>query len=130
MSTELISLLPLDVGFDLRVTKTLVRLTGLCVAYLNPAGKKCRTTGCIETVVEELAAAGYHVVVAQTPTGQDVQCTPTSSAPIGDGFHGENVTWSVRDRTDTYWCTGASILQAIQRAEWTPDQIHPLAERR
>jgi hypothetical protein len=122
-----VSLLPIDVGFDLKATKHLVRLSGLDVTYEGAAGQRAHVSGCIETVAEVLAQAGYCIVAAQTPTGRDIQCTPTGHAPAGDGFCGSSVTWAVQARNDNYWCRGASILAAIERAGWRPDEIKPLA---
>ncbi|MDI9430101.1 MAG: hypothetical protein QM570_00085 [Planctomycetota bacterium] len=126
-NAETVSLLPIDVGFDLKATKHLVRLSGLDVTYEDGAGRRAHVCGCIETVAETLAQAGYHVVAAQTPAGRNIQCTPTADAPAGDGFCGSSFTWAVQARRDNYWCRGASILAAIERAGFRPDEIKPLA---
>jgi len=126
-NSEPVSLLPLDVGFDLKVTKHLVRLSGLDVTYEDGAGRRAHVSGCLESVAETLAQAGYCIVAAQTPTGRDVQCTPTADAPSGEGFCGSGITWAVQARNDNYWCRGPSILAAVDRAGWRPDEITPLA---
>jgi hypothetical protein len=126
-NSESVSLLPLDVGFNPKMTKHLVRLGSLDVTYEDDTGSRAHVSGCLETVAETLARAGYGIVAARTPTGRDVQCTPTSEAPAGEGFCGSGITWAVQARNDTIWCRGASILAAIERAGWRPDEITPLA---
>lgn len=62
-----LSLLPLDVGFDLKLTPTPVVLTHaeLAVKYLDAAGRPAVASGPRAQVVVALEAAGY--VIASNP---------------------------------------------------------------
>ena len=58
-----VTLLPLDVGFDLRITRTLVHLPSNVteVYYLDREGMQCTAAGPIEEIVKELESFGYNV---------------------------------------------------------------------
>ncbi len=61
-----VSLLPLDVGFDLRITRTEVHLPANVkeVYYLDREGRQCTAAGPIEEIVKELESYGYNVLNA------------------------------------------------------------------
>jgi len=133
------SLLPIDVGFDLRVLHMLVRLTELPVRYMIGTGESSRkaiTSPDRESAAEQLARAGYSVVAFETSTGRDVQCTPRAEAPVGagadvdpdatPGFTWTGIVWSVQARNDNYWCNGPSLTSAITRAGWTLSELRPV----
>jgi hypothetical protein len=129
------SLLAIDVGFDPRATRTLIRLDNWRhgVRY-HPEPESCMGQAeChardVETMAETLAKAGYSVAIVQTPNGRDVQCTPQDRAPAGDrpDYDWTGPAWAVQARTDNYWCIGPSLLAAIDRAGWRPDELTDLS---
>jgi hypothetical protein len=125
------SLLAIDVGFDPRATGDLVRLDDWRrgVRY-HPDPDSCMGQAeChaqdVETMAETLAKAGYSVVIALTANGRDVQCTPQERAPTGDrpGYDWTGPAWAVQAKHDNYWCVGPSLLAALDRAGWKPDEL-------
>ncbi len=130
------SLLPLDVGFDCRVTHHLVRLSTLPLRYLDRDGRQQVTSLDPESAAEELARAGYSVVAYETATSRDVQCTPAEQAPAGatadvdpdatPTFTWMGNVWSCQARNDNYWCVGPSLTSAITRAGWTLSELRPV----
>jgi hypothetical protein len=136
MKTEPASLLPIDVGFDLRVTKHLVRLSYLPQRYMGRDGEPHVTSPDPESAAEQLVRAGYSVVAFLTSNGRDVQCTPKADAPVGTsadidpdatpGYTWQGNVWAVQKRNDNYWCVGPSLTSAITRAGWTLGDVRPL----
>ena len=61
-----VTLLPPDVGFDLRITRTEVHLPANVteVYYLDREGMQCTAAGPIEEIVKELESHGYNVLNA------------------------------------------------------------------
>ena len=59
-----VSLLPLDVGFDLRITRTETHLPANVeeVYYLDREGTEQTARGSIEQICEELKDHGYNVL--------------------------------------------------------------------
>lgn len=113
----LASLLPIDVGFDVRIQHMLVRLNEFPLRYMVGTGERSEeriTSSDPESVAEELARAGYSVVAFETSTGRDVQCTLQADAPVGatadvdpdatPGFTWTGNVWAVQARNDNYWC--------------------------
>lgn len=123
------SLLSIDVGFDVRATGHLVRLADWQdgVRY-HPepdsclgAAECCATT--MEEMAETLVRAGYSIVIAQTPNGREVQCTPREHAPPGDADgEWDGPAWAVQARNDNYWCVRPTMEEAMKAAGWTPEQ--------
>ena len=125
-----VSLLPLDVGFDLREQQQIVRLArASSVRYLDE-GQERVVTGCPETIAETLARAGYSVVVATTRNGRDVQCSRQEAAPAGEqpGHEWQGPAWAVQAKVDNYWCVAPSLAAALDRAGWKPSEIEWLTE--
>lgn len=115
------SLLPLDVGFDLRVTGALIRMSDLRLRlrYRDEDGTDRVTSGATpEAVSEELARAGYCVAAYRTPNGRDIQCTPAARAPVGAGDVAGPIAWAVQARLDNYWCRADSLAEALDRSGW------------
>jgi len=130
----MLSLLSIDVGFDVRATGHLVRLAGwrAGVKYHPEPGScmdtaECRTA-CIETMAETLAKAGYSVVVATTANGRDVQCTPQELAPAGDrpGYEWSGPAWAIQAKNDNYWCLGPSLFAVLSRSGWRDSELAEL----
>ena len=130
------SLLSIDVGFDLRVTHRLIRLTRWRhgVRYHPEPGSCLETAEChaqdVEAMAETLAKAGYSVVIAQTANGRDVQCTPQELAPDGDrpGYEWTGPAWAVQAKTDNSWRVGPSLLAVLSRSDWEPDDVTELID--
>jgi len=94
---EVTSLLPIDVGFDLKIHNMLVHIQSLPVKYLDKNGVE--RISHIEAISAgiELANAGYSVVIGETPEGRDIQVTPKEKAPIGSkpGYDWTGPTWAM-----------------------------------
>jgi len=127
------SLCSIDVGFDLRLHQTLARINQLPLDYEAGTGpdaeRRTITAGAgVEAIGEALARAGYGVVVAQTANGREIQCTPPAWAPAGDCADHEwtGPVWAVQAKHDNYWCLGPSMLAALDRAGWRPDECREL----
>jgi len=140
MTRQYASLLPLDVGFDLRVTKHSVRLSTLPLRYLDQGGRQQVTSPDPESAADVLARAGYSVVAFLTANGRDVQCTPANDAPPGatvdvdpdatPGFTWTGPVWSVQARQDNYWCNGPSLVSALERPVGPSPTCDPSVSRR
>src|SRR5271157_556322 len=140
MTRQYASLLPLDVGFDLRVTKHSVRLSTLPLRYLDHGGRQQVTSPDPESAADVLARAGYSVVAFLTANGRDVQCTPANDAPPGatvdvdpdatPGFTWTGPVWSVQARQDNYWCNGPSLVSAPERPVGPSPTCDPSVSRR
>jgi hypothetical protein len=129
-----LSLLAIDIGFDPRLhglVRLALPLRGVHTVQHHSAGTCAITTvstGTLVDVAESLARAGYGVVVCCTANGRDVQVTPRDAAPTGDGDLYGDICWAVQARRDNYWCRGASLNAALDRAGWTEADLRPSVE--
>jgi hypothetical protein len=128
MVMQPISLLARDVGFDPRTTGHLVRIEYIPVRYMDGAKPTVTTTRDVEAIGEELARAGYSVVVAATTNGRDIQCTPQTEAPAGDWPKRKwtGPAWAVQARGDNYWCVGPSLTAVLTSSGWKNGEITAL----
>ncbi len=125
-----LSLLSIDLGFDVRLTGELVylplSLRGVHTVLHHRKGTtlgKMESTGTLTSVVEALASEGYSVVACKTKNGREVQCIPTELCPDGDGFKGSIYTWTVQHCLDNYWRLGTSMQSALDRAGWSESDL-------
>jgi hypothetical protein len=128
MVMQPISLLARDVGFDPRTTGHLVRIEYIPVKYMDGAKPTVTTTRDVEALAEELARAGYSVVVARTANGRDVQCSPQDAAPAGDWpqYTWTGPAWAVQARNDNYWVVGPSLTAVLTSSGWRDSEITAL----
>ena len=111
------SLLPRDVGFDLRVTGQAVLLIAPQFTYLGRDGQPHQTApgASLEQVAEELAAAGYLVFFGRTAGRQSIFCTP--------GDDDDPFTWFVR--TEEMPFHARTLHEACRVVGADPDAITP-----
>jgi len=117
------SLLPVDIGFDLRDTGHMIRIyEGFGYTFLDRSNKKTfvdPNVGLVETA-EILARNRYTVVLFSTPTGGEVFLTPDESSD-------KDIRWYVRLRYDDGWWRGDTMEEALSKSGWTADDIRPLS---
>jgi hypothetical protein len=130
----MISLLSIDVGFDPRAQRMLLRLAKWRdgVRY-HPRPNSCMQTAecrtqCIETMAETLAKAGYSIIIASTASGRDVQCTPQHCAPHGERptYEWQGPAWAVQAKNDNWWCVGPSLTSVLMRSGWRDSELREL----
>lgn len=120
-----LSLLPIDVGFDLRNTGHSIRLyEGFVYKYLNQKNKKMDVgppMGLV-SMAELLALSGYCVVPFIDPLGQDVVVVPS-------GIREEEgkIVWNVMSQYGLKWYTGDTLQEVLANLEWKIDDLQPLS---
>lgn len=131
----MISLLSIDIGFDLRAHDIPVRLVQehpLEICYSNNVtGEMDVIRGNIEEVAETLAKNGYKVITHITiDTGREIQCTSQDRSPCGDypDYEWDGPAWAIQRKNDNYWCVAPSLIDVLQRANYKSEDIKPLDE--
>jgi hypothetical protein len=123
------SLLPIDIGFDLRSTGISVRIyEGFSYKYLDQNSKKAfaypdsdaGSTGNLMVVAEDLAHAGYCVTPFKTPVGGDVIVVPDATSE-GD------IVWNVKPEYGDGWLQGDTLQEALKKSKWKIDDLEPLS---
>ena len=126
-----LSLTCLDVGFDPRVSADRIVLAlplrGVHTVAYHPRGQKSAVrdaVGTLVSVAEELARAGYSLVVCQTANGRNVECRPsTSGMRTADVL--SDIVWSVQAKNDNVWMNGMTLESALEHAGWTEHDLRP-----
>lgn len=104
---------PIDVGFDPRVTETSVEVfSGQTVRYLTSDGEDKIATGTHDQIVRELAAAGYEIIAAKTPNGRNIEFSQTKGK------------YAVQPHNDNYLIFCATLEEALD-AYHHPDKYRP-----
>jgi hypothetical protein len=131
--TDSYSLLPIDVGFDLRLHDMTTEIVYDGREYVfagdddEPQTIRAEWAN-VDTVAETLARAGYAVRVATTDAGQRLECHPQDKAPAGElpSYTWTGPMWAAQTR-DGSWCLGPTLDAAIRRAGIRPDELRPLS---
>lgn len=121
----MISLLPLDVGFDLRKHHIMVRITSHSVKFMSETGISCVIAEDPQHLGNELADAGYCVVVGTTPKYTDVQCTPRLHAPVGKKYIGNwsGPVWAAQHKDSNEWCLAPTLDKVLAMSGWSMEEI-------
>jgi len=95
------SLLPLDVGFDLKLQKMTVDVTRLnLVIYLDQDGDRATVGGTPDQIAEALIQAGYHAaIVGLTDNGREIR-------------YEQDRKYHVQPHNDNYWLAVATLDEA------------------